>query len=104
MSIGQLVGMLTEPNSVIFSMQHSGSLRYYAGRMSLRFDNLERAWLDRAVSWLEAHGVQSYLLVEEWEEPEFSEAVRRNQSRLERPRDAADIPVQRAGEHQVFPI
>ena len=70
-SIGKLVGMLTEPNSVIFSMQHSGSLRYYAGRMSLRFDNLERPWLDRAVSWLEAHGVQSYLLVEEWEEPEF---------------------------------
>ena len=70
-SIGKLVGMLTEPNSVIFSMQHSGSLRYYAGRMSLRFDNLDRDWLDRAVSWLEAHGVQSYLLVEEWEEPEF---------------------------------
>jgi hypothetical protein len=52
-------------------MQHSGSLRYYAGRMSMRFDNLEGAWLDRAVTWLEAHGVRSYLLVEDWEEPAF---------------------------------
>jgi hypothetical protein len=70
-SIGKLVGRLTDPNSVILSMQHSGSLRYYAGRMSMRFDNLEGAWLDRAVTWLEAHGVRSYLLVEDWEEPAF---------------------------------
>jgi hypothetical protein len=70
-SIGRLVGMLTEPNSEIFSMQHSGSLRYYAGRMTLRYDNLDRAWLDRAVSWLDAHGVPSYLVLEEWEEPQF---------------------------------
>jgi len=70
-SIGRLVGMLTEPNSVIFSMQHSGSLRYYGGRMTLRYDNLDGAWLDRAVTWLEAHGAPSYLLLEEWEEPQF---------------------------------
>lgn len=70
-SIARLVGGMTEANSVIFSMQHSGSLRYYAGRMTLRYDNLDRAWLDRAVVWLEERGVPSYLLLEEWEEPQF---------------------------------
>jgi hypothetical protein len=52
-------------------MQHSGGLRYYGGRMTLRYDNLERDWLDRAVAWLASRGVQSYLLVEDWELPEF---------------------------------
>jgi hypothetical protein len=78
-SIGKLVERLTEPDSVIFSMQHSGSVRYYSGRMSLRYDNLERDWLDRAVAWLEARGIQSYLLVEDWEEPSFRERFAREQ-------------------------
>ena len=72
-SIGQHVARLTEPNSVIFSSQHSGSLRYYGGRMSLRFDNLDPEWLDRSIDWLESHGLQIYLLVEDWEEPVFRE-------------------------------
>ena len=70
-SAARLVNQVTEPNAVIFSMQHSGSLRYYSGRISLRFDNLDSDWLDRAVSWLESQGVSSYLLVEDWEEPAF---------------------------------
>jgi hypothetical protein len=70
-SIGKLVGGSTEPNSVIFTMQHSGSVRYYGGRMTLRFDNLDSTWLDRAVNWLDAHGAPSYLLVEDWEEEGF---------------------------------
>ena len=70
-SAGRLVGHVTEPTSVIFSLQHSGSVRYYSGRISLRFDNLDRDWLDRAVAWLDSRGVSSYLLVEDWEEPQF---------------------------------
>jgi hypothetical protein len=70
-SAGKLVDTLTPPNSVVFSMQHSGSVRYYGGRMTLRYDILEREWLDRAVAWLESRGVRSYALLEEWEEPRF---------------------------------
>ena len=52
-------------------MQHSGSLRYYAGRMTLRYDWLNEAWLDRAVDWLNAHGSHPYFVLEEWEREIF---------------------------------
>ena len=58
-------------NGVVFTMIHSGSLRYYGGRMTLRYDQLQRDWLDRAVTWLESRGVRAYALLEEWETPQF---------------------------------
>ena len=49
-------------------MQHSGSVRYYTGRMIVRWDALDPAWLDRAVEFLRERGIATYLLVEHWEE------------------------------------
>ncbi len=37
-----LVRRLTDPSSVIYSMQHSGSLRYYGGRLTVRYDLIDR--------------------------------------------------------------
>ena len=71
--VAQLVRGSTGENSVILSMQHSGSLRYYGGRLTMRYDILDSDWLDRAVAWLAERGVRSYLLVEEWELPQFRE-------------------------------
>ena len=56
---------------MIFAGQHSGPIRYYAGRTIVRFDLLDRAWLDRAVQWLNAQGRRPYFLLEEWEVTEF---------------------------------
>jgi hypothetical protein len=70
---GEIVRTRTEPDSVIFSDQHSGSIRYYGGRLSLRYDQLDREWLDRAVDWLAARGVHSYLVLDDWEVPKFRE-------------------------------
>jgi len=64
---GQLVESTTPPNSVVVAMQHSGSVRYYGGRVSFRYDNLDPQWLDRAVAWLEEHGAHPYALLEDWE-------------------------------------
>ncbi len=69
--VARRVRDLTEPNAVVFSMFHSGSLRYYGGRMTLRFDLLDQAWLDRSVAWLSARGAHPYLLVNDWEIPQF---------------------------------
>jgi len=66
-SVGRLARETTEPNSVILSMLHSGSTRYYGGRVTLRYDWVDPLWLDRAVVWLEAHDAHPYLLVEERE-------------------------------------
>jgi hypothetical protein len=83
----KLTETATDPNSVIFSIQHSGSVRYYAGRVSVRFDSIERGWLDRAVDWLAERGVHSYLLVEDWEIPTFRQmfAGQRTVGRVDMP-------------------
>jgi hypothetical protein len=58
-------------NAMVICMQHSGSLRYYGHRPTLRWDWLPPDWLDRAVASLEAHGYRPYLLLEDWEVPRF---------------------------------
>jgi hypothetical protein len=65
--IGEAVGRATPPNSVVMAMQHSGSIRYYAGRVTLRWDSLPADWLDRGVAWLADRGVPTYVLVLDWE-------------------------------------
>ncbi len=70
-TVGRLVRAATPPDSVILAIQHSGSLRRYAGRMTIRFDSLDGAWLDRAIGWLADRGIAAYLVVEDWEEPRF---------------------------------
>jgi hypothetical protein len=70
-TIAGLVEQTTEPSSVILTGQHSGSIRYYAGRLTLRFDVLDPAWLDRAVAWLDQQGRHPYVLIEDWEMRQF---------------------------------
>ena len=63
----------TPPNALILSMQHGGSLRYYAGRMTLRYDLLSPEWLDRGLAAVRAGGYRPYLVLDEWEEQAFKE-------------------------------
>jgi hypothetical protein len=56
-------------NAVMISLQHSGSIRYYSGRRTLRFDWVQPNWLDEAVVALQRLGYKPYLLLESWEEP-----------------------------------
>jgi hypothetical protein len=60
---------LTPVNSVVLSMQDAGSVRYYAGRMIVRYDNLPQGAFDEAVSLLIARGLHPYLLLESTEIP-----------------------------------
>jgi hypothetical protein len=84
---GVYVDRVTPPGSVILSMQHSGSIRYYSGRLTLRYDALEPGWLDRAIETLESHGRPVYLLIDEWEEPDVRKrfAGQRAMLKLETP-------------------
>ena len=72
-SIAKIVERATDPSAVILTGQNSGSIRYYAGRTIVRFDLLDRAWLDRAVNWLTSQGRRPYFLLEEWEVTAFQE-------------------------------
>lgn len=61
------VARTTPERTVVFALQHSGSLRYYGGRVTMRYDLLDPGSLDRVVEWFAARGVGVYLLVEEGE-------------------------------------
>jgi hypothetical protein len=62
--VGQIVRTTTAPRDVMISVQHSGSLRYYADRLTLRWDFMDPLWLDRAVEWLSARGQHAYLVLD----------------------------------------
>ena len=64
-SAAHVVRELTTPSSVIVSMQHSGSVNYYAGRRVLRYDWIEAHRLDSTIGWLKERGHDVYLLLEE---------------------------------------
>jgi hypothetical protein len=74
-TVARHVQQLTDPGSAIFSRQHSGSIRYYAGRLTVRFEEFEPGDLDRAVAWFAAHGVRSYLLLDDADIPIAREAL-----------------------------
>jgi hypothetical protein len=70
-TIAELVARVTDPSSVIITTAHVGPMRYYGGRLTVRYDVLDEQWLDRAVDWLEAQGRHPYILLEDWEVREF---------------------------------
>jgi hypothetical protein len=70
-AVAKIVQDVVPPGGVVFSMQQSGSLRYYSGRVPIRYDCFDTAWLDRGVAWLSAAGVPSYAVLESWEVPLF---------------------------------
>jgi hypothetical protein len=62
--VARAVDAIVDPDAVIISAQHSGSIRYYAGRLTLRWDVGDVAWLDRTVDWLAANGHHPYFVLE----------------------------------------
>ena len=81
--VASFVAQSLPEKAVLVSGQHSGSIRYYSGRTTLRFDQLDAAWLDRTVEMLSGLGYHPYAVLDDWEEPIF--ALRfRGQSALSR--------------------
>jgi hypothetical protein len=67
----RVVDAISRPDDVIVTLQYSGSIRYYAGRLTLRWDVLEPHWIDTAIAWLESRGHHAYILIEDPELPRF---------------------------------
>jgi hypothetical protein len=68
---GLAAGRILPERAVFLSMQESGSLRYYSGRETVRFDELLPNWLDRAVVALRDAGYHPYFALESSEEDRF---------------------------------
>lgn len=56
-------------NAAVLSMQHSGSLRFYSGRMTLRYDWVQPEWASTVPAAVERAGYHPYLIVDDWELP-----------------------------------
>jgi hypothetical protein len=59
------------PTAFVLAMQHSGSIRYYAGRPTLRWDLLEATSLDRALASLRASGYEPFAVLDASEDGVF---------------------------------
>jgi hypothetical protein len=57
--------------AVVLSMQHSGSVRYYSGRATVRYDHIQPTQLEATLTALTASGYRPYILLEPWEVPQF---------------------------------
>ena len=57
-------------NAVFLALQHGGSIRHYTNRLTVRFDRVSTG-LDDAVASLERAGWRPFILLEDWEEPQF---------------------------------
>jgi hypothetical protein len=62
--VARFIAGHTDPDAVILSVQHSGSLRLYAGRLTLRYDALDPLWLDRAIAHLQSIGRRPYYVLD----------------------------------------
>jgi hypothetical protein len=67
--VGEYIARALPENAVVFTMQHSGAVRFYGGRMSIRYDFLDKSYTARAVADLERLGYHPYLVIDEWETP-----------------------------------
>jgi hypothetical protein len=69
--IGTYVHEALPPNAVVLTVQHSGSVRYYGGRMTIRWDLIDREWTERAAAEVERLGLHPYMVIEDWEMPQM---------------------------------
>ena len=68
---GEYIAANLSERAVLMSMQHSGSLRYYSGRTTIRYDLLRPSRLDQFVEHFTSRGYPVYFVLDDWEEPEF---------------------------------
>ena len=80
--VGQWFQVNTPPQSVALAGQHSGSLRWYGERQTLRWDLLKPEELIATVRELEAHGAGVYAALEGPEQKAFDMKFSNELSRL----------------------
>ena len=75
-AVGRFVDQRLPENAVLFAFHQSGSLRYYSGRLTLRFDLLGSEWLEAAVSTLSTLGYRPYFVIDEDDDPSLGDRFR----------------------------
>lgn len=71
--VGGYLARALPDEAIVLSVQHSGSARYYGGRPTIRWDLIDPAWTGQTVEAIERAGLHPYLLIEDFELPQFRE-------------------------------
>ena len=71
--VGRYVAVALPADAVVIANLHAGAIHYYSGRLTLRYDWLERGWLDESVAVLARKGYHPYIALDEGEESQFRE-------------------------------
>lgn len=69
--VGLFISQSLPRNAVVLAVQESGSAKHYGGRQTIRWDLIDRGWTARAVSELQSLGLHPYLVIEDFELPQF---------------------------------
>jgi hypothetical protein len=73
LEVAQFLNQKLPGNAVVYGMQHSGSVRYYTGRLTLRYDYLPPDWLDRSIEYMRGAGYEPFFVLDDWEVPAVRE-------------------------------
>jgi hypothetical protein len=65
--VGEFAADRLPAHAALFAVQHGGSLRFYSGRLTLRFDEVRPEWAPGVPAALERAGYHPYLVVDDWE-------------------------------------
>ena len=74
--VGEFARDQLPAKAVVFTIIHSGSLRYYSSRLTVRWDWLAPEELDTALNFFRARGYHPYFLIEDWERAQFVDRFR----------------------------
>jgi hypothetical protein len=69
--VGGFVGDQLPASAFVLAAQHSGSIKYYSGRPTLRWDLLDAGSLDRAIASLRRAGYEPYVVLDAGEDEQF---------------------------------
>ena len=76
--IGEYVASRLPERAALISMQHSGSIRYYAGRLTVRYDFIPDTSLDHVIDELRRLGYDPYIVLDTQEVSAFQERFKRH--------------------------
>ena len=72
-AMGQYIGRRLPERAAFLCMQHSGSIRYYSGRLTIRYDWIPPERFEATVTHLRQRGYTPFLLIDDAEEAEFKD-------------------------------
>jgi hypothetical protein len=70
---GELARTRLPANAVFITVWESGTLRFHVDRPTLLWDSIPPDAMESTIAWLNARGLEPYLVLEDWEESPFRE-------------------------------